>query len=365
MDQSPPPPDQRASAESIPSFSNSVDSRLSYKFQRLREKLRGAIATGELSGKLPGERQLARRFRVNAKTLSKALTDLAAEGLLERSIGRGTFVKSSAPASDASATPTSQSERWLIICDARQHHSALVRKLCEINPSAQVVHDTRALRPSFLNSITGVIDLNPDTPNSFLRDLIVRSASVVLVGREPSSYSLNAVLVDRTLGANCLARDLMIDGHRRFIAVEGRGRTQIADAIRAAARRYAQDATVDSAFAGEAVAALQGAATAVICDTVESAAEVKAGLLRAGISVPAQASLAAVGTSSDQLPCSGYFVSPQQKADAIVQLLHDPAARKPSTLWLAGAYVHVGTTGPTEAMIDPAAKMRYSSAATA
>src|SRR5437773_4544819 len=95
------------------------DVRLSYKFQRLREKLRHAIASGELSGKLPGERQLARRFRVNAKTLSKALTDLAAEGLLERSIGRGTFVKdsSAAPGTSQATAPTgaaSAAERWLI-----------------------------------------------------------------------------------------------------------------------------------------------------------------------------------------------------------------------------------------------------------
>ena len=54
--------------------------RLSYKVQRLAEKIRQAIETGELSGKLPGERALAKRFHANAKTLSKALTDLAAEG---------------------------------------------------------------------------------------------------------------------------------------------------------------------------------------------------------------------------------------------------------------------------------------------
>src|SRR5688572_3183316 len=71
-------------------------SRLSYKFQRLRERLRTAITSGELSGKLPGERELAKRFRANPKTLSKALTDLAAEGLLDRSIGRGTYVRGSA-----------------------------------------------------------------------------------------------------------------------------------------------------------------------------------------------------------------------------------------------------------------------------
>src|SRR3954469_8497024 len=83
---------------------------LSYKFQRLREKLREAVTSGELVGKLPGERALARKFHVNAKTLSKALTDLAAEGVLDRSIGRGTYVKGTAPA-------TSGTGRWLLLCD--------------------------------------------------------------------------------------------------------------------------------------------------------------------------------------------------------------------------------------------------------
>jgi len=83
---------------------------MSYKFQRLREKLRQAVVTGELTGKLPGERALAKRFHVNAKTLSKALTDLAAEGVLDRSIGRGTYVKGSAPAPATTG-------RWLILTD--------------------------------------------------------------------------------------------------------------------------------------------------------------------------------------------------------------------------------------------------------
>src|ERR1700691_2519383 len=83
---------------------------LSYKFQRLREKIRQAVAKGELAGKLPGERALAKRFHVNAKTLSKALTDLAAEGLLDRSIGRGTYVQGSAPQPSARG-------RWLGRCD--------------------------------------------------------------------------------------------------------------------------------------------------------------------------------------------------------------------------------------------------------
>src|SRR6266436_1807385 len=109
-------------------------SGMSYKFQRLREKLRQAVASGELSGKLPGERALAKRFHVNAKTLSKALTDLAAEGLLDRSIGRGTYVKGSAPADSAQG-------RWLVICDPDDADSSLLDALRAANPELQPVSD--------------------------------------------------------------------------------------------------------------------------------------------------------------------------------------------------------------------------------
>src|SRR5687768_18115036 len=107
---------------------------LSYKFQRLREKLRKAIVEGEFSGKLPGERTLARRFFVNAKTLSKALTDLAAEGLLDRSIGRGTYVRGSTPEPAPAAA-----DKWLLICDADQLDAPIVKQLQAANPEAQAI----------------------------------------------------------------------------------------------------------------------------------------------------------------------------------------------------------------------------------
>src|SRR5438045_3746856 len=138
------------------------DVRLSYKFQRLRERLRQAIASGELSGKLPGERQLSRRFRVNAKTLSKALTDLAAEGVLERSIGRGTFVKGSELPATASA------DRWMLLCDPEQIHSPVVQGILRANPAAQVATDTSAMRPSYINQFKAAIDLSSVTPQSFV-----------------------------------------------------------------------------------------------------------------------------------------------------------------------------------------------------
>lgn len=66
--------------------------RLSYKFQRLREQIRKAILDGEYRDRMPGERDLGRKFGANAKTINKALNDLSAEGLVVRRIGCGTFV---------------------------------------------------------------------------------------------------------------------------------------------------------------------------------------------------------------------------------------------------------------------------------
>lgn len=83
--------------------SNTASEKLSYKFQRLREQIRDAIARGEFTGQLPGERELGRRFDANAKTINKALCDLSSEGLLIRHIGRGTFV---AGENESRATPS-------------------------------------------------------------------------------------------------------------------------------------------------------------------------------------------------------------------------------------------------------------------
>src|SRR5688572_16124259 len=138
-------------------------SEMSYKFQRLREKLRAAVASGELSGKLPGERALARRFHVNAKTLSKALTDLAAEGVLDRSIGRGTYVKGTAPA-------TSGTGRWLLLCDDGDPDAqVLLEHLRRANSETQPTCGAEGMRPSFLNAFSAVIDAAANTPESLLR----------------------------------------------------------------------------------------------------------------------------------------------------------------------------------------------------
>jgi len=342
-------PPANASAPGAP-----ASNRMSYKFQRLREKLRHAVTSGELSGKLPGERALAKRFHVNAKTLSKALTDLAAEGLLDRSIGRGTYVKGTAPTSSAPA-------RWLVLCDDPNDSTigCLLEELRRAHPDFHVALSASVaqMRPSFLNGLGAVVDLAGDTSDGFLRDLVVRNLPVVAVNREPTTYSTHAVLVDLVLGAQRVARDLLCAGHRRLATVEPRGSNSVARTIRQFASRYRLEkdwsletlspAEVDS---GAGVAALvENGVTAVICDSVRTASLVKTALDRLGVEVPAQLSLVAVGClcgGQMACPCSGYFVDCAPLADAIVRLLQGSPPARPTPLWLVGEYLDRGTLGP-------------------
>ncbi len=316
---------------------------MSYKFQRLREKIRLAISSGELAGKLPGERSLARKFHVNAKTLSKALTDLAAEGVLDRSIGRGTYVKGSAPAA-------SQQGRWLVIADSDAAESPIITALRTANPELQVGSDVSEMRPSFLNQFAAVIDKASNTPESFLRDLVVRNVPVVAVNREPKTYSMHCVLVDLTLGATRLARDLALAGHRRIAVVEASGSTTIVSAVRNTMLRYAPDANVDACNSEDLPALVQSGVTACICDSTASAVSARSLLDQSGIALPAQISLAAVGCIGEVAPCSGYFCTAAQVAEAVGGLLRDAAATRPATLWLAGHWHDLGTCGPSAAV---------------
>ena len=314
-------------------------SGMSYKFQRLREKIRQAIESGELQGKLPGERALARRFHVNAKTLSKALTDLAAEGVLDRSIGRGTYVKGSAPTSPATTG------RWLVLCEADEEGAGIVEALRRECPDLQTITSLDPVRPSFLNQFTAVVDLCPATPEAQLRNLLVRNMPVVAVNREPAAYSLNAVMIDVPLGISRLGRDLILAGHRRIAAVEPRGSDVVAHGLRNITARFAPDAVIDVADPKDVAALVDEGVTALVCGSARAARAAGAALEARAISVPGRVSLTAVGYACTPIPCSGYFVECGEVAQSVLGLLRDVPMR-PVTLWLPGSWVDRGTMSP-------------------
>lgn len=326
-----------SSGNFMPTTPEGQSNGLSYKFQRLREKLREAITSGEFAGKLPGERQLAKRFNVNAKTLSKALTDLAAEGLLDRSIGRGTFVKGTAPTAPAQG-------RWLILGDAGVADSCLVAHLRRLNPEIAFASDFTQIRPSFLNGFSAVLDLSGITPDPVIRDLVVRNLPLIAVGHEPKTFAMHCVMPDISLAANKLGRDLLLAGHRRLVAVEAAGQTAVTIALRHAASRYAPDANVEPCRVSEIVTLLGDGAVAFVCDSVKSAR-----LARTIIAENAttDVALVAVGCACEnEVACSGYFADCGQVAEAVVNLLHEGGGR-PTTLWLACQWIDRGTLVPS------------------
>lgn len=309
---------------------------LSYKFQRLRERLRHAVTSGELTGKLPGERALAQRYNCNAKTLSKALTDLAAEGLLDRSIGRGTYVKGSAPTSEVAKS-------WLVL-GGGDWDNEILKLATSTSVRCQLVTGEPQTRPSFLNQFSAVIDAGPATPESFVRDLVVRSIPVVVVGREPRGFSTDAVLVDVAGGVSRLARDLHALGHRRFVAVEARGSNQVAPALRGALSRSGMDSTVDAVNVGDAVSAVNSGASALVCDSDATARSVTSALENAGIAVPDRVSVVAVGMTAGEPSVTGCYVSVAELAENAIRLLQDTGTRRPTTLWMAPVFSDRRTT---------------------
>jgi DNA-binding transcriptional regulator YhcF (GntR family) len=327
----------RSIMENTNTLQNTAAEHLSYKFQRLRERLREAITGGELAGKLPGERELAKRFKANPKTLSKALTDLAAEGLLDRSIGRGTYVRGSAPATEQLAT------RRLILADAEQLQSPLVDHLQRCG-AAEVASSAATLRPSFISQFDSVIDISTSTPESFHRDLLVRGISVVLVGRESASFKLHAVLLDRPHAASRLTRDFILAGHQRILVVEETGDTTVSSAAQVAAQRYNPHAIIELASPSNIEAINHPSNTAILC-AGEAAA-------RQALSITAQhpqlahVSISALGQCDGQPPCTGIYTSASDLALAASNLLSSGNMHRPTVLWLTGAYIDRQTTHP-------------------
>ena len=255
--------------------------RLSYKFQRLRESLRQAIAAGTLSGRLPGERSLAKQFQVNAKTLSKALTDLAAEGLLDRTVGRGTFVRqndaSTRDSSFAGYESSAGNGRMLVLTrilgGASGHSSTMVQSAAtdfqsqpskfaletdplidafaaasigtesigtdlvdpvaaSSAPAVTLCNDIKRLRPSFLVKFTAVVDLHGLAGDDVIRDAMLRGMKVILVDRLPRPYSCHAVLVERVLPTICLIKRLAAMGHQSITISFDAGQSEAVAAIR-------------------------------------------------------------------------------------------------------------------------------------
>jgi DNA-binding LacI/PurR family transcriptional regulator len=212
-----------------------------------------------------------------------------------------------------------------------------------------MVHEVTALRPSFLKQFDAVIDAGRDTPEAFLRDLLIRNVPVVALNREPGTYSVHTIGTDRALGAAALARDLALAGHHAFAVVRWLPRSIVPATFEQAALRYCPEATVKVIAPEDVLAAVEGSkgVTAVVCDSVDCARMVRSAIEEAKVRLPDELSLAAVGCCDENHPCSGQFVDSRVAVAELAELLKaGGCGPRPATLWLAPRWVDKGTTGP-------------------
>lgn len=290
--------------------------RLSYKFQRLRERLRQAVINGELTGRLPGERELARRFKANPKTIGKALTDLAAEGLLDRSIGRGTFVRGQAPQNQPA-------ERWLIIADNSPVQQALADRISGLHGDIDVVAPNAELRPSFLDRFSVAINLASTFNQDLVRNMLIRSFRILQIGTEPTGLMTHAILQDLVHGAGLLARELGLSNHRHILLAGPQAQTIVS--------------VLKSVIPEMDIVAIDNLQT--IPDGITAAIALDQDVARRIHEINPTLVLRGLGILAGLPVCPGYYVSLEETANLAVKLLADANAWRPRVLWLSGARV--------------------------
>lgn len=342
-----------------------------YKYQRLRERLRGALANGELTGKLPGERELARLYKANAKTINKALTDLATEGLLVRHVGRGTFVADHV----AEAKAGGRSLRFAWLMAAGSNHSfreALYQQALELFRSRGHVIEhcntsdgtTSAslwqhLAPSRLRDYNGVIILSARPSSELLADLHRRHLPLVTVNNRHEQITTSAVLPDYASGAFELCQHLVQLGHREIqLLIHADMWPAAAGAesgYRAAMQRHGlrprSVPPADGAIEWPSLIQTKPGPTALICVGAGLAVAAHEWALKAGLTLPSMLSLVALPEPGEtclaELSVTAYEVSADRLLHWTAELIlsASPGVR-PRIVLIPGRLVDRGSAAP-------------------
>ncbi len=350
----------------------STETRLSYKFQRLREEIRNAIGAGELRDKLPGERELARRFGVNAKTISKALTDLTSEGILVRQVGRGTFVSRGERGPSTPRRETVQKCIWLATADqdatfvsamfdtarSRLQKHAIDLELETVSLSEDGQIPERVLSISRLRDISGVIVFSATPSMGFLSDLARRRIHFVLCNARSPIMKTNAVVADYATGALELTEHLILLGHERIQLVvdetDRHAAAQFRRGYQAAMTRYhIEPLSVVRCTVGDLrpILGLDSQLTALVCLGGSLTEFVKSHLERMGRTIPDHLSLVGMTAPGrlilQQQSVTSYDVYPDQLLDWAIQMVLDAApAIPPREVIVPGNLVDRGSSLP-------------------
>ncbi len=328
-----------------------------YKYERLRERLREAIRTRELSGKLPGERELARRYNANAKTINKALADLSIEGLLVRHVGRGTFVAEETP--HGSAAPARVRTFGCLVPQAgalecRRHLQDLLQdsvgraghRLLPVQAATDASGrvTARGITPGHLRGWDGAVLLCGCPSDDLVADLHRRHLPLVLISNCHDRIKALTVLPDYSQGVFELAQHMIQLGHHRLQVLIDEtlypAAASAAMGYRAAMQRYGLR-PVEAVRANASLdwARLLGApdrATGLVCVGGGIAIEACRRAADAGLAVPTALSVSCIPDAGDGRMNEHSITTYEIPADAVAywaaELLVSAAPAQPPRL---------------------------------
>jgi len=320
------------------------ETTVTYKYQRVRERLRQAIMSGELAGRVPGERELARRYQANAKTINKALSDLALDGLLVRYVGRGTFTAGGGATVNDDPLKT-RTFGWLTLANrtdgqvyyqrAAQTMAALGHRLERIDLPTAVSAELpeRWLKPAQLRGMAGLVLFAAKPSAELLANLQRRHLTTVIANNRHETIRTRSVHSDYGHGAFELTQHLIRLGHHRIqLLIDADWLPAASDAragYRAAMQRHglADRAPLDvmNSFEWNNVLTGPDGPTALICVGADLAAQAARQSTTAGLNVPAALSIAAIPAPGEaptaDLQTTAYEVSVDAIADWAARLL--------------------------------------------
>jgi LacI family transcriptional regulator len=351
----------------------------------LRERLREAIRTRELAGKIPGERELARRYGANAKTINKALSDLTSEGLLVRHVGRGTFVADGLEAGGASArksctyawlTPSgknSAAPRQELFEQAaelfRSKGHRLEQCVAKVDGSGELSEGS--LSPGQLRGWDGIVLFGARPSSDLLADLYRRHLPLVAVNNHHERIRTALVVPDYAQGAFELCEHLIHLGHTAIGLLTS---AELLPAAAAAASGY-QGAlqrrglpvrpalTVDREFDWRRLFLTQDRPTAIICVGASLSVQAIKQAASAGLKLPTTLSVSKLpepGESDfggmEDWPLTAYEVPVSAVLRWATELLVTASpGQTPRTVIVPGRLIDRGSAAPPQFGARPSA----------
>ncbi len=193
---------------------------------RIAEVLRTQAAQMDTGSKLPSVRLLMRRFGVSQLTVQRAISSLETEGLVERQVGRGTFVVGGAGPmartitilrSDYPSRRGDEITRALHQVLKDEGHRPIVLTYCDYERAIEMLRDAPHADAYVLQPML------PHVPLDLLSFLRKRSQAVVVDGGLDGA-NIDALDTDARQGLETAIERLMGLGHSRIALASGEPR---------------------------------------------------------------------------------------------------------------------------------------------